>query len=49
MHNRKVPGRDDAPSLEVLERAAPWIVGGLIVVLVALSLLAAVMRAPWTR
>lgn len=34
-------------AVEALERAAPWLVSGIIVALVLLSILSAVLRTPW--
>lgn len=43
--NATDPRRDR--TLEYLERAAPWIMVGLVTVLVLIGLLAAILGAPW--
>lgn len=40
-------GEEKTRTLELLERAAPWIMVVLVVVLVGISLLAAILGAPW--
>lgn len=45
--NAPNPRRDR--TLEYLERAAPWIMVGIVTVLVLTGLLAAILGAPWAR
>jgi len=49
MSTRRPPDSDNDPTLELLERAAPWIMVGLVVVLVLTAVLAAILGAPWMR
>lgn len=42
-------GEEKTRTLELLERAAPWIMVVLVAVLVGISLLAAILGAPWVR
>lgn len=49
MPRRHRPDAERDPTLERLERAAPWIMVGLVTVLVLTALLAAILGAPWAR
>jgi hypothetical protein len=40
---------DQDPFVRWMERAAPWVLGGLIAVLVLTALLAGILGAPWMR
>lgn len=40
---------EESPLLRWMERAAPWVMAGLIAVLVLTALLAGVLGAPWMR
>lgn len=49
MPDRKLSDTGEDRAVKFLEAAAPWIMVGLITLMVLVALLTAVLGAPWTR
>jgi hypothetical protein len=46
-HDREPTAPDDRRALDAIERVAPWVVFAIVVAIFVLSILSAILGAPW--